>query len=168
MEMIGKSPGIHGAVWVTVRIVPRWLYFSSNANQSCIHTFDMEDKTIACMHRMPFFCPWKGYFKWHKQRFFSFANAYAPLDFEPAVLWRACLSYFNMFTDQGLTICLYIQGKTNEPMPLFVKVKSVKFSVKDVQNAMRDHYEGTALDITKDFGAGPYHTPYRLSPLTLG
>ena len=31
---------------------------------------------------------------------------------------------------------------------------------------MRDHYEGTPLDISKDFGAGPYHTPYRLSPLS--
>ena len=26
--------------------------------------------------------------------------------------------------------------------------------------------EGTALDISNDFGAGPYKTPYRLSPLT--
>ena len=31
---------------------------------------------------------------------------------------------------------------------------------------MRDHYEGTPLDISRDFGAGPYHTPYRLSPLS--
>ena len=50
-------------------------------------------------------------------------------------------------------------------MPLFVKPKR-KLSVQDVKNAMRDHYEGTALDISNDFGAGPYKTPYRLSPLT--
>ena len=31
---------------------------------------------------------------------------------------------------------------------------------------MRDHYEGTPLDITNDPGAGPFKTPYRLSPLT--
>ena len=30
---------------------------------------------------------------------------------------------------------------------------------------MRDHYEGTPLDLSHDFGAGPYHSPYRLSPL---
>ena len=30
---------------------------------------------------------------------------------------------------------------------------------------MRDHYEGTPLDISNDFGAGLYKTPYRLSPL---
>lgn len=49
-------------------------------------------------------------------------------------------------------------------MPLYVKPNR-KISVQDVKNAMRDHYEGTPLDLSKDFGAGPYHTPYRLSPL---
>ena len=48
-------------------------------------------------------------------------------------------------------------------MPLYLKANR-KISVQDVKNAMRDHYEGTPLDISKDFGAGPYHTPYRLSP----
>ena len=50
-------------------------------------------------------------------------------------------------------------------MPLYLKANR-KISVQDVKNAMRDHYEGTPLDISKDFGAGPYHTPYRLSPLS--
>ena len=50
-------------------------------------------------------------------------------------------------------------------MPLFVKPNR-KISVQDVQNAMRDHYEGTPLDISNDFGAGPYKIPYRLSPLS--
>ena len=49
-------------------------------------------------------------------------------------------------------------------MPLFVKPKQ-KLSVQDVKDMMRDHYEGTPLDISNDFGAGPYKTPYRLSPL---
>ena len=31
---------------------------------------------------------------------------------------------------------------------------------------MRDHYEGTELDITKDLGAGAYTMPYRPSPLS--
>ena len=30
---------------------------------------------------------------------------------------------------------------------------------------MRDHYEGTPFDITKDAGAGPYNAPYRPTPL---
>ena len=31
---------------------------------------------------------------------------------------------------------------------------------------MRDHYEGTDLDMTKDAGAGPYKVPYRWRPMT--
>jgi dipeptidase len=35
-----------------------------------------------------------------------------------------------------------------------------------MMNLMRDHYEGTAMDMTKDFGAGPYACPYRWRPMT--
>ena len=38
--------------------------------------------------------------------------------------------------------------------------------LEKLPNGYSDHYEGTPLDISKDFGAGPYHTPYRLSPLS--
>ena len=31
---------------------------------------------------------------------------------------------------------------------------------------MRDHYEGTEMDMTKDIGAGPYTCPYRWRPMT--
>ena len=97
---------------------------------------------------------------------FSFAQAYAPLDFGARRYCEARVwSYFNMFTDQGAAYLPYIQGETDEPMPLFVKPNR-KISVQDVQNAMRDHYEGTPLDISNDFGAGPYKIPYRLSPLS--
>jgi len=164
MEMIGKGPGIRGAVWVAVRVPDDCI--SAHANQSRIHTFDMEDKNN-CMYAPDVisFAREKGYFNGINKDF-SFANAYAPLDFGARRFCEARVwSYFNMFTDQGANYLPYIQGKTNEPMPLFVKANR-KISVRDVQNAMRDHYEGTALDITKDFGAGPYHTPYRLSPLT--
>ena len=50
-------------------------------------------------------------------------------------------------------------------MPLYVKPDR-KVSVRDIQQAMRDHYEGTPLDITNDMGAGAFQMPYRLSPLT--
>jgi dipeptidase len=49
-------------------------------------------------------------------------------------------------------------------MPLYIKPDR-KLSVQDVQNAMRDHYEGTDLDMTKDAGAGPYKVPYRWRPM---
>ena len=41
-----------------------------------------------------------------------------------------------------------------------------QLSLQDVQKGMRDHYEGTPFDITKDAGGGIYNMPYRLSPLS--
>lgn len=163
MEMIGKGPGVRGAVWVAVRVPDDCI--SAHANHSRIHQFDTSDKEN-CMYAPDVisFAREKGYFN-GVNKDFSFSKAYAPLDFSARRYCEARVwSYFNMFTDRGEELLPYIQGTTDEPMPLYVKPNR-KISVQDVKNAMRDHYEGTALDITKDFGAGPYHTPYRLSPL---
>ncbi len=164
MEMIGKGPGIRGAVWVAVRVPDDCI--SAHANQSRIQQFDMNDKEN-CLYSPDVisFAREKGYFD-GVNKDFSFARAYAPLDFGARRYCEARVwSYFNMFTDQGEAYLPYIQGETDEPMPLFVKPNR-KISVQDVQHAMRDHYEGTPLDISNDFGAGPYKTPYRLSPLS--
>ena len=163
MELIGKGPGIRGAVWVAVRVPDDCI--SAHANQSRIHQFDMNDKEN-CLYSPDVisFAREKGYFS-GVNKDFSFADAYAPLDFGARRFCEARVwSYFNMFTDQGKAFLPYIQGETNDPMPLFIKPNR-KISVQDVQDAMRDHYEGTPLDISNDFGAGPYKTPYRLSPL---
>ena len=160
---IGKGPGIRGAVWVAVRVPDDCI--SAHANQSRIHQFDMNDKEN-CLYSPDVisFAREKGYFS-GVNKDFSFADAYAPLDFGARRFCEARVwSYFNMFTDQGKAFLPYIQGETNDPMPLFIKPNR-KISVQDVQDAMRDHYEGTPLDISNDFGAGPYKTPYRLSPL---
>jgi dipeptidase len=50
-------------------------------------------------------------------------------------------------------------------MPLWVKPDK-KITVQDVMGMMRDHYEGTPLDMTKDIGAGPFKLPYRWRPLS--
>ena len=163
MELIGKGPGIRGAVWVAVRVPDDCI--SAHANQSRIHQFDMNDKEN-CLYSPDVisFAREKGYFS-GVNKDFSFADAYAPLDFGARRFCEARVwSYFNMFTDQGKAFLPYIQGETNDPMPLFIKPNR-KISVQDVQDAMRDHYEGTPLDISNDFGAAPYKTPYRLSPL---
>lgn len=164
MEMIGKGVGIRGAVWVAVRIPDDCI--SAHANQARIHQFNMDDKEN-CMYASDVisFAREKGYFTGVNKEF-SFAKAYAPLDFSARRYCEARVwSYYNMFTDQGETYLPYVLRETDQPMPLYVKANR-KLSVQDVKNAMRDHYEGTALDISKDFGAGPYHTPYRLSPLS--
>lgn len=163
MEMIGKGPGIRGAVWVAVRVPDDCI--TAHANHSRIHQFNMSDKDN-CLYAPDVisFAREKGYFS-GVNKDFSFSRAYAPLDFGARRYCEARVwSFYNKYTDRGNEFLPYIQGETDEPMPLFVKPNH-KLSVQDVQQMMRDHYEGTALDITNDFGAGPYKTPYRLSPL---
>ena len=165
MEMIGKGPGVKGAVWVAVRIPDDCI--AAHANQSRIHKFNMNDKDN-CLYSPDVisFAREKGYFE-GKNSEFSFSKAYNPLDFGGARFCEARVwSFFNMFSKStGEAYLPYALGESKEPMPLYIKADS-KLSVRDVQKAMRDHYEGTPLDITKDLGAGPFYTPYRLSPLT--
>ena len=165
MEMIGKGLGVKGAVWVAVRIPDDCI--AAHANQSRIHKFNMKDKDN-CLYAPDVisFAREKGYFN-GVNKDFSFADAYCPLTFSGL---RACearvWSFYNMFSKTtGQAYLSYIEAKSKEPMPLYVKPDR-KVSVRDIQNAMRDHYEGTALDITNDLGAGPFKMPYRLSPLT--
>lgn len=163
MEMIGKGPGVKGAVWVAVRIPDDCI--SAHANHSRIHQFDMDDKEN-CLYSPDVisFAREMGYFD-GLNKDFSFSKAYAPLDFSARRYCEARVwSYYNMFTEYGEDFIPYIEGKTDEPMPLFVK-PTRKISVQDVKDAMRDHYEGTPFDISNDYGAGPHHAPYRLSPL---
>ena len=164
MEMIGKGPGIRGAVWVAIRVPDDCI--SAHANQARIHTFDMDDKNN-CIYSSDVvsFAREQGYFD-GVNKDFSFANAYNPLDFGGRRYCEARVwSYFNKFTDRGEEFLPYITGETDRPMPLYLKANR-KISVQDIKDAMRDHYEGTPLDISNDFGAGPYKTPYRLSPLS--
>ena len=165
MEMVGKGPGHTGAVWVAVRIPDDCI--AAHANQSRIHQFPLNDKNN-CLYSPDVisFAREKGYFS-GSNKDFSFADAYCPLDFGGL---RACdarvWSFYNMFNPSvGDAYLDYVQGKSNEPLPLYVR-PTQKVSVRDIQHAMRDHYEGTPLDFTQDVAAGPFHTPYRLSPLT--
>lgn len=164
MEMIGKGPGVRGAVWVAVRIPDDCI--AAHANQARIRKFNMNDKDN-CMYSPDVisFAREKGYFD-GVNKDFSFAEAYAPLDFGALRFCEARVwSYYRMFNPAMDAYLSYIQGVSDEPMPLYIKPER-KLSVQDVMKAMRDHYEGTPLDITNDPGAGPYKTPYRLSPLT--
>ena len=164
MEMIGKGPGRKGAVWVAIRVPDDCI--SAHANQARIRQFPLKDKQN-CLYSKDVikFAREMGYFD-GKDSEFDFAAAYCPADFSglrycDARVW----SYFNMYADLDMSAYLpWAMGDASAtPMPLFVKPKQ-KVSVRDVQAAMRDHYEGTPLDITGDLGAGPWSMPYRPSP----
>lgn len=166
MEMIGKGPEQKGAVWVAIRIPDDCI--SAHANQARIRQFPLKDKKN-CLYAKDVikFAREKGYFE-GKDSEFDFAAAYCPADFGglrycDARVW----SYFNMFaaTDMNAYLPWAMGDASATPMPLYVQPKQ-KVSVRDVQNAMRDHYEGTPMDITQDLGAGPWSMPYRPSPLS--
>ena len=121
MEMIGKGPGVKGAVWVAVRIPDDCI--AAHANQSRIHKFDMNDKEN-CLYSPDVisFAREKGYFS-GVNKDFSFADAYCPLDFSGLRFCEARVwSFYNMFSKStGQSYLSYIQGDSKEPMPLYVK-----------------------------------------------
>lgn len=164
MEMIGKGPGNKGAVWVAVRIPDDCV--TAHANQARIQQFPLNDPEN-CIYSPDVitFAREKGYFT-GKDSEFSFAKAYAPLDFGALRFCEARVwSFFNNVNKDMGKYVTYAQGLTTDPMPLYIKPDR-KLSVQDIQNLMRDHYEGTELDWRFDVGAGPFNSPYRWSPLT--
>ncbi|MCR4659493.1 MAG: C69 family dipeptidase [Bacteroidales bacterium] len=97
---------------------------------------------------------------------FSFCDTYAPLTFSGL---RGCdarvYAMFHRVASGMDRYEKYAMGDPNaERMPLWVKPDR-KISVRDAMNLMRDHYEGTAMDMTNDLGAGPFNCPYRWRPM---
>jgi dipeptidase len=165
MEMISKGPNNKGAVWVA-RKIPEG-YVSAHANQARITTFPLNDNEN-CIYSQDVisFARSQGYFD-GKNKEFSFADAYAPLDygairFCEARVWSAFRQVNQEEADKYED---FIMGESDNRMPLFIKPQK-KVTSRDVMNIMRDHFEGTALDMTQDAGAGAYKVPYRWRPLT--
>lgn len=173
MEMIGKGEGEKGAVWVAQRIPDG--YVSGHANQARITTFPMNDPANCLFSKdVISFAREKGWFD-GKNKDFSFSDVYAPVDFSGARFsdgrvyagFNKVYSGMKQYEDYALGNVKH-DGENKFPsnrMPLWIKPDK-KLSVQDVMGMMRDHYEGTALDMTKDIGAGPFKLPYRWRPLT--
>ena len=164
MELIGKGPDQKGIVWVALRIPDG--YVSAHANQARITTFPWKDKEN-CLYAKDVakFAREKGWFT-GKDADFSFADAYAPLDFGAmrgceARVWaffRTVAADMDQYED-------YAMGHNpNNRMPLWVK-PTEKITVKTLMDCMRDHYEGTKMDMTTDIGAGGEECPYRWRPM---
>jgi len=165
LEMIGKGPGRRGAVWVARRLPDDCI--TGHANQARITTFPLKDRKN-CLYSKDVisFAREKGYFK-GKDKEFSFRDAYAPNDFGARRICEARVwSFFNRCAsgmDKYLPYVLGIEENTEE-MPWCIRPDR-PVSLNDVKQAMRDHFEGTPMDMTSDVGAGPYEAPYRPTPL---
>lgn len=167
MEMQGTGAGSKGVVWVAMRIPDDAI--CAHANQSRIGKFNMKDKkNVLYSKNVISYARKMGWFN-GKDSDFSWKNTYAFPDFSgrrfcDARVW----SFFNHYADGFDRYLPWALGKDKdaEDMPLWI-VPNRKLSVADVENGMRDHYEGTALALdTTSIGSGIYEMPYRPTPLT--
>ena len=166
MEMMGKGAGSKGAVWVALRIPDDAI--CAHANQSRIGKFNMKDKkNVMYAKDVVSFARSKGWFK-GKDADFSWKMAYAKPDFSgrrfcDARAWAMLNHFYDMspYLDWALG-----KNPDAQDMPLWV-VPDKKVSVQDVENVMRDHYEGTPLSVAdgSDIGGGIWEMPYRPTPL---
>lgn len=172
MELIGKGfkedgrggNANKGIVWVARRIPDG--YVCAHANQARITTFPFDDPEN-CLYApdVVSFAREQGYFKGADAEF-SFADAYAPLDFGAM---RGCearvWAFFRTVADDMDRYEDYAMGHNPaNRMPLWIEPRE-KVSPKTVFDCMRDHYEGTKMDMTKDLGAGGHACPYRWRPM---
>ncbi len=180
-EIIGKGEGKKGAVWVARRIPDG--YVCGHANQARIRTFPLADgkKSITFSQRDKLndpsvecyysddvisFAREMKYFD-GEDKDFSFSDTYAPVDFGGARFCEVRVWSFFRSVKAGMEKYYdYASGHNlKNRMPLWIKPDR-KIAVEDVMDFMRDHLEGTPLDMTKDMGAGPFGCPYRWRPLT--
>ena len=179
-----------GAVWVARRIPDG--YVSGHANQARITQFPQEGKkfqkakgkglhtVISSKHLDYLFEPevecvysdevitYARACGWYdgKDEDFSFCDTYAPLTFSGM---RGCdarvYAMFNRVAKGMQRYEKYAMGNAKaERLPLWIKPDH-QVDVHEVMNLMRDHYEGTSMDMTKDLGAGPFQCPYRWRPM---
>ena len=194
MELIGKGAPVlnakgkvdkrwtKGAVWVAMRVPDG--YISGHANHARITQFPQETKgsfksisskkmkeifrpevEVVYSHDVITFARLKGYYN-GEDKDFSFSDTYAPLDFSGA---RGCearvYAAFLRCNKEMIRYEKYAMGHDlKNRMPLWIKPEK-QLDVKDVMELMRDHYEGTPMDMTKDLGAGPFACPYRWRPM---
>ena len=165
MEMIGKGKADKGAVWVARRVPDG--HISGHANHARIHQFPLNDPETLYSHDVIDFARQQGYFT-GKDKDFDFSRAYAITDLGAV---RGCdarvWAYFNKFMPKGQADKWidWITKAEGEVMPLWVKPEK-PLTANDLKWMMRDHFEDTPLDMTKDIGAGPFDVPYRWRPMT--
>lgn len=165
LDIIGKGNDNKGAVWVARRIPDGMI--CAHANQCRITTFPLNDPENCIYSKDAIsFAKEKGYFK-GDDKDFSFADAYNPLDFSGL---RACearvWSVFRQLDPKMEEYVDYAMGHNpKHRMPLWI-TPTHKVDVAEVASLMRNHYEGTPMDMTKDIGAGGNELPYRWRPMS--
>lgn len=188
MEMMGKGPGSKGVVWVAMRIPDEAI--CAHANQSRVGCFlngkklnpkgvypvlqsskkNRKNATVDLYYSKDVvgYARRMGWFS-GKDADFSWKMAYAAPDFGGRRFCDARVWSFFRHFDKGFDRYLpWALGKDPqaEDMPLWI-VPDRKVSVQDIEECMRDHYEGTALALdSTSIGGGIWDMPYRPTPLS--
>ena len=179
MDLIGRGDAGKGIVYVAMRLPDGAI--CAHANQARIGRFPLNDPEN-CLYAPDVIslARSKGWFDGADEEF-SFRDAYCPADFGTvrgcdARAWSAFniltggeFRYLNesgeMVTRPASDYLQYAMGHDMaNPFPLFV-FPAEKVTVKQVADVMRDHYEGTPMDMTIDIGAGGNALPYRWRPM---
>jgi len=165
MEMIGPGEGGTGAAWVALRVPDG--YISCHANKARIGRFPLDDPAN-CVYseNVMSLAIEKGYYDPDSGNPFLFNEAYCPStpknqrwgDTRVWSIFRRAAPSMNLSPDFHRAV------PDAEPYPLWIK-PDARVSLAGVFELMRDHYEGTAFDMTRGVDAGPYGSPYRWRPL---
>ncbi len=164
MVIIGKGEGSKGVNWVAQRVPDG--YVSAHANYSRVRQFPFNDPEN-CMYNKDIvdFARAKGWFDGPDKEF-SYSDAFAPLTWAQA---RSCearvYSFFRAVAPSANIKANFVDGTIEDVrLPLWIKPDR-KLGARDLMDLMRDHFEGTPIDMHKGVGAGPYVMPYRWRPM---
>jgi dipeptidase len=165
LEMIGTGDEKPGAHWVAMKIPDGAV--SAHANKARIGTFPLDDPEN-CLYSKDVveFAVKNGFYDPKSGEAFKFNQAYNPvspdrLRYCESRVWSlfrraAPEQHFSSDYHRG------VQGAERYPLWIFPENK---LSIKEVIDLMRDHYEGTEIDMTKGIAAGPFGSPQRWRPL---
>ena len=166
MEIVGPGKGGTGAIWVALKVPDGSV--CAYANKSRIGAFPLDDPEN-CLYSPDVisFAVEQGYYDPESGVPFSFRDAYCPaspqkIGYTSTRVWSL---YNRCAPSLGLTADYSRAAAGAAHYPLWI-TPDEKLTMADVFDLMRDHYEGTALDMTKGVDAGPFGTPNRWRPMT--
>ena len=185
MDMIGKGAGQKGANWVATRIPDDCICGHANQARTTFlpvkgerlkvkgQRVSTKDGNVMWSKDIIKFAREKGYFS-GKDAEFNYQACFAPFDLTALYICEARVwSFFRHFSDDMDQYFDYATGKTfvatggkeaGEPMPLYIRPNR-KVSAQDIKDCMRDHYDGTPLEITQGVASGPWNSKLRYGKL---
>ncbi len=165
LEMVGTGTGGEGAIWVAVKIPDGMI--SCHANKARIGTFPLNDpENCIYSDNVIHYAIEHGYYDPESGKPFEFNEAYCPSS--PSNLRYCSSRVWSIMNRAAPSINLsadYHRGVQGaERYPLWIKPDN-KLDIGDVMDLARDHYEGTVIDMTVGYDAGPFGNPNRHRPL---